>query len=151
MQLTFYSDYSLRVLLYLSQMPKETATITEISDFYNISKNHLVKVVHRLAQLEFIISTRGKGGGIKLAKRPDEITIGEVVRKTEPHFNLVECFNETTNLCVITNSCRLKGILHQGMEAFFNVLDQYTLAEGSKTALIKQIKNHLDLNSKRSL
>jgi Rrf2 family nitric oxide-sensitive transcriptional repressor len=150
MQLTFYSDYSLRVLLYLSQMPKDTATITEISDFYKISKNHLVKVVHRLAQLEFIISTRGKGGGIKLARSSDEITIGEVVRKTEPHFNLVECFDEKTNRCVITNACRLKGILHQGMEAFFKVLDQYTLAEGSKTALIKQITNHLDLNSKRN-
>lgn len=150
MQLTFYSDYSLRVLLYLSQMPKDTATITEISDFYKISKNHLVKVVHRLAQLEFIISTRGKGGGIKLARSSDEITIGEVVRKTEPNFNLVECFNEETNRCVITNACRLRGILHQGMEAFFNVLDQYTLAEGSKITLITQITNHLDLNSKRN-
>lgn len=145
MQLTFYSDYSLRVLLYLNQMPNDTATIAEISEFYKISKNHLVKVVHRLAQLEFIISTRGKGGGIKLAKNADEITIGEVVRKTEPNFNLVECFNEKTNRCVITKVCRLKGILHQGVDAFFNVLDQYTIAEGSKSTLKIQIANHLDL------
>jgi len=103
-----------------------------------------------LAQLGFIISSRGKGGGIKLAKASNEITIGEVVRKTESHFNLVECFNENTNRCVITNACHLKGILHQGIEAFFSVLDQYTLAEGSKTALIKQITNHLDLNNKRN-
>jgi Rrf2 family nitric oxide-sensitive transcriptional repressor len=148
MQLTFYSDYSLRVLLYLSQMSKDAATISEVSDFYKISKNHLVKVVHRLAQLGFITSARGKGGGIKLARNSNEITIGEVVRKTEPHFNLVECFNGKTNQCVITNACRIRGILHQGMEAFFNVLDQYTLAEGSKAALINQITNHINLNAK---
>lgn len=144
MQLTLYSDYSLRVLIYLSKLKNETATITEISDFYKISRNHLVKVVHRLAQLEFIVSTRGKGGGIKLAKHPRDITIGEVVRKTEPNFSLVECFDEKTNRCVITNVCRLKGILNQGMSAFFNVLDQYTLADASTTALANQIKQSLE-------
>lgn len=143
MQLTLYSDYSLRVLLYLSRTPNEFATITEISDFYQISKNHLVKVVHSLAQLGFIISTRGKGGGIKLARSPNQISIGEVVRKTEPNFYLVECFNQETNRCVITNVCRLKGILNQGIEAFFSVLDSYTLADGSKNSLVKQITNHL--------
>lgn len=143
MQLTFHSDYSLRVLLYLSQSPKEINTITEISEFYKISKNHLVKVVHRLAQLGFIISTQGKGGGIKLAKDPSEITIGEVVRNTEPHFCLVECFNEATNRCVITDFCRLKGILNQGLMAFLDVLDKYTLAEGSKNTLKKKIASYI--------
>lgn len=144
MQLTLYSDYSLRVLLYLSRTPNEFATITEISQFYQISKNHLIKVVHSLAQLGFIRSTRGKGGGIKLAKSPSEISIGEVVRKTEPNFCLVECFNLETNRCVITNVCRLKGILMQGMEAFFKVLDSYYLVDGSKNSLIKQITRHLN-------
>lgn len=143
MQLTLYSDYSLRVLLYLSRTPKKVATIAEISGFYIISKNHLVKVVHRLAQLGFIISSRGKGGGIELAKPPSEITIGEVVRKTEPNFHMVECFNEETNRCVITNVCRLKGILNQALEAYFNVLDNYTLADGSKNTFVKQITDHL--------
>jgi Rrf2 family nitric oxide-sensitive transcriptional repressor len=143
MHLTQYSDYSLRVLLYLSQMPKEQATIAEISEFYQISKNHLVKVVHSLVQLGFVISSRGKGGGIKLAKNPGEITVGEVVRKTEPNFCLVKCFNEKTNRCVITDVCRLKGILSQGLEAFFSVLDKYTLADGAKNTLVKQITNHL--------
>ena len=147
MQLTLYSDYSLRVLFYLNQTPKDTATIIEISDFYEISKNHLVKVVHGLVQLGFIISTRGKGGGIKLARSSEKISIGEVVRKTEPHFNLVECFNKKTNRCSITDACRLKKILHQGMEAFFSILDQYILAEGSKIILKKQIGNHLDLHN----
>lgn len=144
MQLTFYSDYSLRVLLYLSRTPNKFATITEVSQFYQIPKNHLVKVVHTLARLGFIISTRGKGGGIKLAKSPNKISIGEVVRKTEPNFCLVECFDLKKNRCVITNVCRLKGILMQGMEAFFKVLDSYYLTDGSKNSLIKKITNHLN-------
>lgn len=144
MQLTSHSDYSLRVLLYLSQMPKDTSTITEISEFYKISRNHLVKVVHRLAQLGFITSIQGKGGGIKLAKSPDEIRIGEVIRKTEANFQLVECFDEKTNHCVITNTCRLKGVLDQALEAFFSVLDEYTLSDGCKNILAKQIiRNNL--------
>jgi Rrf2 family nitric oxide-sensitive transcriptional repressor len=143
MQLTLHSDYSLRVLLYLSQTPNEAATITEISDFYQISRNHLVKVVHSLAQSGFIISMQGKGGGIKLAKHPNEITMGDVVRKTEPNFCLVECFDEKTNRCVITEVCRLKSILKQGMDAFLNVLDTYTIAEGSKNTLQKKIRQHL--------
>jgi Rrf2 family nitric oxide-sensitive transcriptional repressor len=143
MQLTQYSDYSMRVLLYLSQTPNEISTISEISDFYKISKNHLVKVVHRLAQLDYIVSIQGKGGGIKLAKNPNDIKIGEVLRQTEPNFYLVECFDEKTNRCVITQTCRLKGILHQGMEAFFKVLDQYTLQDSSKKSMAKQIQNSL--------
>jgi len=131
MQLTLHSDYSLRVLIYLSQTDKKISTITEISKFYQISKNHLVKVVHKLAQYGFIISTQGKGGGIQLAKKSSEIKVGDVVRKMEPNFNLVECFNEKTNQCVITDVCRLKGVMELGMKAFFNVLDQYTLVDCS--------------------
>jgi Rrf2 family transcriptional regulator, nitric oxide-sensitive transcriptional repressor len=144
MQLTLYSDYSLRILLYLSRMPKATATIAEIADFYKISKNHLVKVVHRLVQLGFVTSTRGKGGGIQLAKPADEITFADVVMKTEPNFHLAECFNEKTNACVITDVCRLKEVLHQAVQAFFSVLAHYTLAEGSKRTLAKKITYHLD-------
>lgn len=131
MQLTLYSDYSLRVLIYLSKTPKESSTITEIAEFYNISRNHLVKVVHKLAQLNFIISTRGKNGGLKLACSAEKIIIGDVVRKTEPGFFLVECFNQETNRCTITGICRLKGMLDEGLKAFLNVLDNYTLADAS--------------------
>jgi len=139
MQLTFYSDYSFRVLFYLASMKKETTTIAEISEFYRISKNHLVKVVHRLSLQGFIISLRGKGGGIKLAKKPDEINIGDVVRKTEPNFTLVECFDAKTNLCVITGACRLKGILNEALMAFFHVLENYTIADTLNNELTKQI------------
>jgi Rrf2 family transcriptional regulator, nitric oxide-sensitive transcriptional repressor len=139
MQLTLYTDYSLRVLIYLSRMPTETTTITEISEFYNISKNHLVKVVHRLVILGFITSLRGKGGGIKLAKKPDKINIGDVVRKTEPHFYMVGCFDEQNNKCMITTTCRLKGIINQGMQVFFKTLDSYTLIDASSDLVTKQI------------
>jgi len=147
MQLTFYSDYSFRVLFYLANMQKETATIAEISDFYHISKNHLVKVVHRLSQQGFIISLRGKGGGIKLAKNPDEIKLSDVARKTEPNFTLVECFDPKTNQCVITNASRLKSILNEALMAFFHVLENYTIADTLNNKLTKQITLSL-LNQK---
>lgn len=139
MQLTLYIDYSLRVLIYLSRMPTETATITEISDFYKISKNHLVKVVHRLVLLGYITSIRGKGGGIKLAREPNQVIIGEVISQTEPNFQMVECFNEKTNRCTITPACRLKGIVNQGMQAFFDVLYKHTLLDASSQLLTQQI------------
>lgn len=139
MHLTFHSDYSLRVLFYLANMDKETATIAEISDFYRISKNHLVKVVHQLSLQGFIISMRGKGGGIKLATNADKIKISDVVRKMEPHFTLVECFDSKTNQCVITPACRLKSILNEALMAFFQVLERYTIADTVNNKLIKQI------------
>jgi Rrf2 family transcriptional regulator, nitric oxide-sensitive transcriptional repressor len=146
MQLTLYTDYSLRVLIYLSRMPTPTATISEISEFYNISRNHLVKVVNHLVLLGFIVSRRGKGGGIKLARKPEQIGIGEIVSKTEPNFHMVECFNEKTNQCVITGTCQLKGIINQGMQAFFKVLKNYTLVDAASHLLTQQIS---DSGSKR--
>ncbi len=148
MQLTLYSDYSLRVLIYLSRTPNKSTTITQIAEFYDISRNHLVKVVHKLAQLGFILSTRGKNGGIKLAYPANKISIGEVVRKTEPGFFLVECFNEKTNKCAITGICRLKGILSEGLQAFLNVLDQYTLEEASTEKVMTMINYSLKFGTK---
>ncbi len=130
MQLTQYTDYSLRVLIYLSQKPAQTlATITEISDFYGISRNHLVKVVHSLAINGFLETTRGKNGGIRLAKPAAQIGIGEVVRSTEPNFEMAECFNHQNNTCIITPVCSLKGILSEARNSFIATLDQYTLAD----------------------
>lgn len=148
MQLTLYTDYSLRVLFYLSNMQQNTTTISEIADFYKISRNHLVKVVHQLAQMDFIVSTRGKGGGIKLAKNPNKISIGDVVRKMEPNFMMVECFNAKTNQCRIKNVCRLKGILNHGLEAFFNVLDQYTIADGKTNGMKVMLATFSNKNTK---
>lgn len=99
MQLTLYTDYSLRVLLYLGIHKNEKATINEIADYFKISRNHLVKVVHNLAVCGYIHTVRGKGGGMSLARPAEEINIGDVVRHTEPNFHVVECFNPQTTHC----------------------------------------------------
>jgi Rrf2 family nitric oxide-sensitive transcriptional repressor len=129
MQLTQYTDYSLRVLIYLSQkQPADLATITEIADFYGISRNHLVKIVHNLATYGFILTTRGKNGGMCLARPADQIGIGEVVRKTEPNLYIAECFNKENNRCVISPVCNFKSILAEARTNFMQTLDRYTIA-----------------------
>ncbi len=133
MQLTLYTDYSLRVLVYLSVNPEKTVTISEISDYYQISRNHLVKIVHNLAILGYILSFRGKGGGLRLAHPPEDINIGDVVRKVEPNFNIVECFGDAPLPCKILPLCALKNALHRAGESFLDVLGQYTLADAVKT------------------
>lgn len=142
MQLTQYTDYSLRVLIYLSlKSPDELGTITDISEFYGISRNHLVKVVHNLATHGYIVTLRGKHGGLRLARPAADISIGEVVRLTEPNFDIAECFNKETNTCVITPMCALKNILNQARTQFIQELDRYTVADAlnKKNALSKQI------------
>lgn len=130
MRLTMYTDYSLRVLLYVGVKGRdELSTVQEISDKYNISKNHLTKVTHELGKMGIIETVRGRGGGIRLKMDPQDINIGKTVRKTEDDFHLVECFNCEINQCVITPVCRLKGVLHEALAAYFKVLDSYTLAD----------------------
>ena len=129
MQLTLYTDYSLRVLLYLGLKSRRMATITDIAQSYGISRNHLVKVVHNLATQGFIHSTRGRGGGITLARPAAEINIGDVVRHTEVNFDLVECFDRERNTCPIAAACILKSGLYEAQRAFMGVLDRYTLAD----------------------
>ena len=138
MKLTIYTDYSLRVLLYLASKSEETATITEISDFYNISRNHLVKVVHSLGIHEFITTSRGKNGGLKLARPAAEILLSDVVRKTEPDMDLLECFNPKTDNCVISPTCRLKSMLYEGRSAFMAVLEKNTLADMAQPTVLSK-------------
>lgn len=129
MQLTQYTDYSLRVLLYLGLFPDRRCTITEIADAYLINRNHLVKVVHNLSQDGWITTTRGKSGGMVLAFRPEQINIGAVIQRTEPHMNLLECFDHECNTCPITSACILKHGLYKARKAFMDVLCSYTLAD----------------------
>lgn len=103
--------------------------IKEIADTYKISKNHLMKVTHELSKLGFINTVRGRNGGIKLGKNPEEINIGELIRRTEEDFYLVECFDTEHNKCIISPACKLKGVLNKALSAYFEVLDQYTLAD----------------------
>jgi Rrf2 family transcriptional regulator, nitric oxide-sensitive transcriptional repressor len=129
MRLTLYTDYSLRVLLYLTNKEDELVTISELADFYKISRNHLVKVVHNLGLNGYILTTRGRHGGLKLARPAKEILIGEVVRSTEPDFDLLECFNPVTDQCVISRSCSLKSVIFNAQASFLGELDKYTLAD----------------------
>lgn len=129
-RLTVYTDYSLRTLMYLGVRGSENlVTIQEIANAYQISKNHLMKVTHDLGKHGYIETIRGRGGGIRLALEPEQINIGDVVRKTEDDFHLVECFNPEGNLCKISPECRLKFALNEALKAYLAVLDTYTLAD----------------------
>ena len=129
MQITSYTDYALRVLIYLASSPDRQATITEISDFFDISRNHLVKVVHQLGNKGFVITMRGKGGGFSLQRPPEQISIGEVVRSMETHFNWVECFDPALQRCRLLPACGLKHLLARAGDAYLQVLDAATLAD----------------------
>jgi Rrf2 family transcriptional regulator, nitric oxide-sensitive transcriptional repressor len=131
MQLTQFTDYSLRVLIYLARLPDPgLATIPEIAEYHRISRHHLVKVVNNLARQGFILTSRGKGGGMHLARPAHEIGIGEVVRLCEPHMNLVECFGGQP-ACRITKGCFLTAILYDARRVFMETLDRYTLAHAA--------------------
>ncbi|MFN0136179.1 MAG: Rrf2 family transcriptional regulator [Phycisphaerae bacterium] len=129
MRLTLYSDYALRVLVYVGSAPTGSASIQQISRAYNVSRHHLTKVVNRLARIGLLTTTPGRGGGMKLAKSPADIRIGETIRQTEPNFHLVECLDDATNQCVITSACKLRGILSDGLRAFLDKLNEHTLAD----------------------
>ena len=129
MKLTFYSDYSLRLLMYASVKRDGLVTIQEVADAYGISKNHLMKVAFELGRKGFLETVRGRGGGLRLARRPEKIGVGEVVRAMEEDFTMVECFDPKANRCVITGPCRLRGALSRALKAYFAVLDEYTLAD----------------------
>lgn len=147
MQLTQFTDYALRILLYLGQhraggAPSAQAAasaatgaererlpaVLDIGRAYGISVNHLSKVAQRLGQLGFIVTTRGRSGGLQLARDPSQIRIGELVRATE-QFQLVECFDPATNTCPITTACELKRALWEAQQQFLKALDRYTLAD----------------------
>jgi Rrf2 family nitric oxide-sensitive transcriptional repressor len=129
MQLTLFTDYCFRVLIYLAQQPQRRVTITELSDYYGISRHHLVKVVHWLGRHGYVNTSRGKQGGLCLARAAQDINIGAVARATEPGFDLVECFNAATNTCRILPQCGLAGVLMGATRAFLAELDRYTLAD----------------------
>lgn len=131
MRLTLHTDYALRTLLYLGARPDTRASIRDIAEAYKISENHLVKVVHRLGQGEFIKTIRGRGGGLILGHPPAEIIIGSVVRFTEEDMMLVDCDGVSSGgrACLLAPDCRLRGVLREALNAFLSVLDHYTLAD----------------------
>lgn len=132
MRLTFHTDYSLRLLMFLAIEPDRLHTIETIAERYGISRNHLMKVAQTLVQAGVVDSIRGRGGGLRLAKPADAINIGAVVRATEDGFALVECFDPQGD-CLIAPACSLRGPLEQALTAFLAVLDRYTLADLMKS------------------
>lgn len=129
MKLTSFTDYSLRVLLFLAAEPGRRATIAEIAAAFDISENHLTKVVHFLGQAGLLSNVRGKGGGLDLARAPSEIVIGDVVREAEGAVVPAECFGENPGRCRIAPVCRLRGVMQEAIEAFYRVLDAVTLED----------------------
>lgn len=139
MQLTRHTDYALRVLMYLATNPGRLVTVAELAKFYDISRNHLVKVVQGLVKHGFLHTSKGKNGGMQLACNSDSISIGKVVRKMENHFNLVECFDSEQTTCALDGACRLKALLARATEDFLSNLDEVTLSDMSKPKLRQQI------------
>lgn len=127
MRLTLYTDYALRILIYLGVNGERQSSTAEIARAYRISESHLTKVVHQLGRLGMIRTTRGRGGGLRLGQPPAEIRVGTVVRATEEDFTLAECFSGTA--CVLTPICRLQRVFGEALNAFLTVLDQVTLAD----------------------
>lgn len=129
MRLTVHTDYAFRVLMYLGTHGDRLCTIQEIAESFEISKNHLMKVVQSLGAAGFVETVRGRGGGLRLAMAPEQIQLGAVVRSAEEDFRLVECFATETDRCVISQACRLKKILAEAMRAFLATLDDYALSD----------------------
>lgn len=133
MHLTRFTDNALRCLTYLALHPGKTVTVSEIARRMALSEDHLVKVVQRLAYLGYVETMRGRGGGVKMIRTPENINIGKVVRETEESFRLVECFDPDSNTCPIAPACTLAAALDEALSAFHRVLDRYTLADLAKS------------------
>ena len=129
MTLTKFSDHSLRLLIYLGLHDDWLVSVGEISRAYRVSPHVMVKVVQLLTAQDLVASVRGRNGGLRLNKPPAEINVGRLIRRTEPGWDLVECFDAATNTCPIDGACALKGALQHAQRAFLGVLDEHTLAD----------------------
>jgi len=129
MQLNAFTDYSLRVLIYAAVRRDERCMAAEAASAFGVSRHHIIKVIHTLQRLGYLETTRGRGGGFRLAQDPERIRIGDVVRQTEGTLALAECFAGDANRCPLTPACGLKGVLHEAVDAFFGVLDRCTVAD----------------------
>ena len=128
MRLTTLTDYALRLLMYLAQRPERLCTIAEVAASYGVSEAHMMKVTHQLGRAGWIETVRGKGGGMRLAHAPQDISLGEVVRSIEPDFFMVECFS-TGNACVLTGDCKLTGVIEGALRSFLDHLSRSSLAD----------------------
>lgn len=142
MHITQHTDYALRVLIYLGTNPDRLVTIREISERFDVSNSHLMKVVSQLIREKFVEGTRGKGGGLRLGCAAEAIVVGDVVRRLEHDMELAECFGKGCS-CILDPSCKLKSALAQALQAFLRELDQITLADllgAPETRLLRVIQ-----------
>ncbi|MCM2340422.1 Rrf2 family transcriptional regulator [Rhodoferax sp.] len=128
MRLTVMSDYAIRLLMYVAQHPERLCTISEVARAYEISEAHLMKITHQLALAGWLETVRGKGGGMRLATRPEQVNLGAVVRSIEPDFAIVECLSGSS-ACQLSNACQLTGIMSGALQSFMSYLNRYTLAD----------------------
>jgi len=126
--MTLYTDYAMRMLIMLGAKNGEPVTVQQVADAYGLSRNHLLKVARKLRQMGVIDATRGRTGGVQLAKQPSDINIGMIVRATEDDLALVECMKEGGS-CLLSPSCRLRGIVREALDAYLAVFDKYSLAD----------------------
>ena len=124
MKLTLFTDYSMRVLLYLGAQPDRLCSIGEVAQAYRVSQNHMMKVVNQLVRQGYVESVRGRSGGIRLGRAAEDINLGALIRATEDGFELVDC-----GRCVVAPACGVTGVLGEALGAFLAVLDRYTLAD----------------------
>ncbi|HIF9063180.1 TPA: nitric oxide-sensing transcriptional repressor NsrR [Photobacterium damselae] len=142
MQLTSFTDYGLRALIYLATLPQgELTSITKVTETYNVSRNHMVKIINKLGQLGYVETVRGKNGGIRLGMAAESIVLGDVVRAIEP-LQIVNCSDE---FCHITPACRLKNVLADARAVFLAELDKHTLASlVNDNPPLRILLNHID-------
>lgn len=149
MRLTDYTDYALRLLMYLGAHPDRIITVREIAAEHGISHNHLTKIVHQLGVQGVLDTQRGRCGGVRLARPPEQIMLGAVIRITEPDFQLVDCFSERASRCVLTGRCKLKCLLTEATSAFLERLDRVPLSAmldgGPPAALTSPLTFHPEL------
>jgi Rrf2 family nitric oxide-sensitive transcriptional repressor len=129
MRLTDYTDYTLRVLMFCAFHPERCVTIAELAESHAVSKNNLMKIVNDLARQGLLLTTRGRGGGLRLGKAASDIGIGDVVRQSETDFRLVECFDAARNTCNLAGKCQLKRVIQTARDCFLAELDKVTLAD----------------------
>lgn len=129
MRMTLHTDYALRMLIYLAMRDGRPCTVNDVAQGYGISRNHLLKVALGLARMGLVKTTRGRSGGLSLARRPGEINLGAVIRGMEEDFAVVECLQAGGGACAISPTCRLKGIVSEALEAYLAVFDRHTLAD----------------------
>ncbi len=129
MQLSKFTDYTFRVLIYMAKHEEELTTVEQLAIVLDVSEHHLKKVIQKLAKTDYLISIKGRAGGIKLGCPPKEINLGEVLKMTEDNLNIVACLNTDEKCAFITGECKLKKIINQSLERFIEVFSQYTLED----------------------